>query len=103
MMYPLFFSFSFRRSSTERFTCAPMSLTGIAMSLVKTDRGAVSFGSLDLSTLLFFSRLRGGAGDLETLDLLVLKGESVGRVERPLRVRMPSLAVFDLGVGGLWM
>ena len=79
-----------------------MSLTGIVISLVKTDRGAVSLGILDLSTLLFFSRLDLGAGDLETLDLLVLKGESVRRVERPLLVRTPSLAVLDLGVGGLW-
>ena len=37
-------------------------------------------------------------GDIDILDLLVLKGESVLRVVRPLLVRMPSLG---LGVGGL--
>lgn len=64
------------------------------------DSGAVSFGILDLSSLLFFSFLR-GAGDLDTRDLLVLNGESVlVLVDRPLRVRTPSLAVLDRGVGG---
>ena len=73
------------------------------MSLVKTERGAVSLGVLDLSSLLgFFSFLVLAAGDFETRDLLVLKGESVRRVERPLRVRIPSLAVLLHGVGGLW-
>ena len=38
-------------------------------------------------------------GDIEILDLLVLKGESVLLVVRPLLVRIPSLG---LGVGGLW-
>lgn len=71
------------------------------MSLVKTESGAVSLGVLDLSSLLFFSLLVRGAGDLETLDLPVLSGESVRRVERPLLVRMPSLAVLERGVGGL--
>jgi hypothetical protein len=37
-------------------------------------------------------------GDIDILDLLVLKGESVRLVVRPLLVRMPSLG---LGVGGL--
>lgn len=74
------------------------------MSLVKTDRGAVSFGVLDLSSLLFLSFLVRRAGDLDTLDLLVLNGESVlPLVDRPLLVRTPSLAVFERGVGGLWM
>lgn len=71
------------------------------MSLVRTERGAVSFGVFDLSSLDFLSFLVRVAGDLET-RLLVLKGESVRpRVERPERVRIPSLAVLERGVGGL--
>lgn len=81
-----------------------MSLSGTDMSLVSTERGAVSLGVLARSTLDFLSFLERAAGDLETLDLVVLKGESVRpRVERPLRVRMPSLAVLERGVGGLWV
>ena len=72
------------------------------MSFVRTERGAVSLGVLDLSILDFLSFLIRAAGDFETLDLLVLKGESVRRVERPLLVRIPSLAVLERGVGGLW-
>ena len=80
-----------------------MSLSGTFMSFVKTERGAVSLGVLDLSSLLgFFSFLDRAAGDLETLDLSVPKGESVRRVDRPLRVRTPS-SVLERGVGGLWM
>lgn len=70
------------------------------MSLVRTDRGAVSLGVLDLSSLLFFSFLARTAGDLVTLDLLELNGESVRLAERPLLVRTPSLPVLDRGVGG---
>ena len=70
------------------------------MSLVSTERGAVSWGVLDLSSLLFLPFLALPMGDLETLDLDVLKGESVRLAVRPLLVRMPSLG---LGVGGFWM
>ena len=81
-----------------------MSLVGTVESLVKTESGAVSLGVLLRSSLLFFSLLGLGAGDLDIRDLVVLKGESVRpRVERPLLVRTPSLAVFERGVGGLWM
>lgn len=98
--YPLRFSTSLSLSSTGRLTHASMSRTGVTMSLVSTDSGAVSRGVLDLSSLLFLSFFF-GAGDLEVLDLLVLNGESVCvRADRPLLVRMPSLVVFDLGVGG---
>ena len=80
-----------------------MSRTGTVISLVKTERGAVSFGVFDLSSLFFFSFLDRGAGE-RVLDLPVLNGESVRPlVERPLLVRMPSLAVLERGVGGLWM
>ena len=82
-----------------------MSLTGTSRSLVRTESGAVSFGVLAFSrTFDFFSFLLDlAAGDLETLDLVVLKGESVRPlVERPLLVRMPSVSVGDRGVGGLW-
>lgn len=80
-----------------------MSLSGTSISLVNTDKGAVSFGVFDLSSLLAFFSFRGRVeGDLEFLDLPVLKGESVRPlVDRPLRVRTPS-SVFDRGVGGLW-
>lgn len=78
-----------------------MSFTGTGESLVRTDNGAVSGGPLCLSDLAFLSFLR-GAGDLDTLDLPLLKGESVlVRADRPLRVRTPSLAVLDRGVGAL--
>lgn len=103
MMYPPFFSTSLSLSSTGLLIHASMSRTGTARSLVRTDSGAVSLGVLDLSSLLFFSFRGRVAGDLETLDLLVLNGESVRLVERPLLVRTPSLAVVDRGVGGLWM
>lgn len=72
------------------------------MSFVNTERGAVSLGALALSTLLDFalSFLGFADGDLEFLDLVVLKGESVRpRVDRPLRVRTPS-SVLERGVGG---
>ena len=80
-----------------------MSLSGVSISLVRTDKGAVSFGVLDLSNLLAFLSFLGRAdGDLETLDFPVLKGESVRPlVDRPLRVRTPSSG-FERGVGGLW-
>jgi hypothetical protein len=71
------------------------------MSLVRIESGAVSLGVFDLSSLLFLFFFL-GAGDPETLDLLVLKGESVRLLERPLLVRTPSLAVLERGVGGLW-
>ena len=71
------------------------------MSLVSTESGAVSLGVLDLSILDFFSFLVLDAGDLDTRALLELKGESVRLVERPLRVRTPSLAVLERDVGGL--
>ncbi len=75
-----------------------MSFMGTSRSFVKTDRGAVSFGVLDLSSLLDLG-LDFAAGDLEMREL---KGESVRpRVERPERVRTPSLAaVLERGVGG---
>ena len=101
--YPLRFSTSFLRVSGDRCTQASISFTGVSMSLVKIDRGAVSFGVLDLSSLLdFLSFFDRAAGDFDTRDLLVLKGESVLLAERPLRVRTPSLAVLLRGVGGLW-
>jgi len=68
------------------------------MSLVNTERGAVSWGVFDLSSLLFLAFLALPMGDIDILDLLVLKGESVLLVVRPLLVRMLSL---ELGVGGL--
>jgi hypothetical protein len=68
------------------------------MSFVNTESGAVSWGVFDLSSLLFLVFLDLLMGDIDILDLLVLKGESVLRVVRPLLVRMPSLG---LGVGGL--
>lgn len=73
------------------------------MSLVSTESGAVSLGVLAFSrTLDFFSFLDLATGDFDTLDLLVLNGESVRPlVERPLRVRTPSVSVVDRGVGGL--
>ena len=71
------------------------------MSLVSTERGAVSFGVFDLSSFDFFSFFGFTDGDFEIRALLTLKGESVRLVERPLLVRIPSLAVFDRGVGGL--
>lgn len=71
------------------------------MSFVRMDKGAVSLGVLDLSSLLAFFFLDRGIGDFDTLDLLTLKGESVRLVDRPLLVRTPSLAVFERGVGGL--
>lgn len=72
------------------------------MSLVRTERGAVSLGVLAFAiTLDFFSFFDRDAGDLDTLDLVVLNGESVSLADRPLRVRTPSVSVVDLGVGGL--
>jgi hypothetical protein len=68
------------------------------MSFVNTESGAVSWGVFDLSSLLLLVFLDLLMGDIDILDLLVLKGESVLRVVRPLLVRMPSLG---LGVGGL--
>ena len=101
--YPLRLATSWCRTSAGRLTQASMSLSGTSISLVRTERGAVSFGVLDLSTFPAFLSFRVRAdGDLETLDLLVLKGESVRpRVDRPLLVRTPS-SVFERGVGGLW-
>lgn len=102
--YPLRFSTSFRLVSADRCTQPSMSFMGTSMSLVRIESGAVSLGVFDLSSLLgFLSFLDLGAGDFETRDLLVLKGESVRLAERPLRVRTPSLAVPERGVGGLWM
>lgn len=74
------------------------------MSFVKMERGAVSLGVLDLSSLLtFLSFFERAAGDLDGRDLLVLNGESVRPlVERPDLVRTPS-SVLERGVGGLWM
>lgn len=77
-----------------------MSLSGTERSLVRTDRGAVSLGVLE-SSLDFLDFLLRAEGDLETR--CVSKGLSVRpRVERPERVRIPSLAVVLRGVGGLW-
>ena len=69
------------------------------MSFVRTDSGAVSLGVLDLSSLLAFLSFRVRVdGDLDALDLLTLKGESLRpAVDRPLRVRMPS-SVVERGV-----
>jgi hypothetical protein len=75
-----------------------MSFMGTSMSLVNTESGAVSCGVFDLSSLLFFFGLVLPMGDIDILDLLVLNGESVLVVVRPLLVRTPSLG---LGVGGL--
>jgi hypothetical protein len=71
---------------------------GTSMSFVNAESGAVSCGVFDLSSLLFLAFLDLLMGDIDILDLLVLKGESVLLVVRPLLVRMPSLG---LGVGGL--
>lgn len=69
------------------------------MSLVRTDSGAVSFGVLDLSTLdNFVSFFFQTAGDLDTLEVVLVKGESLRFVERPLLVRTPSVSVVDRGV-----
>ncbi|KAI7498716.1 hypothetical protein KC357_g266 [Hortaea werneckii] len=64
-----------RRREAGRLTHSSMSLRGTDMSLVRTERGAVSFGVFDLSSLDFLSFLVRVAGDFET-RLLVLKGES---------------------------
>lgn len=102
--YPLRFSASFRLTSAGRCTQLSMSFSGTSISFVNTESGAVNLGVLDLSSLLdFLSFLDLVAGDLEIRDLLVPKGESVRLVERPLRVRMPSLAVAERGVGGWWI
>lgn len=76
-----------------------MSLSGTSISLVRTESGAVKCGVFDLSSLVFLDFLDLPIGDMDMRDLLVLKGESVLLVVRPLLVRMPSLG---LGVGGLW-
>jgi hypothetical protein len=104
--YPLRFATSSRLTSAERLTHSSISFIGVSMSFVSTERGAVSFGVFDLSSLLdFLSFLDLAAGDLETReDLFVLKGESVRPLfDRPLRVRTPSLAVFERGVGAWFM
>jgi hypothetical protein len=100
--YPLRFSTSCLLTSAGRCTHESMSLTGVSRSFVRTESGAVSLGVLDLSSLPgFLSFLDLAAGDFETLDLLVLNGESVRLVDRPLRVRTPSLTTPERGVGGL--
>ena len=69
------------------------------MSLVRMESGAVNWGVLDRSSLLFLAFLGLLMGDMDILvDLLVLNGESDLLVVRPLLVRTPSLG---LGVGGL--
>ena len=101
VIYPLRFSTSFLLSVADRLTQASISLTGTVMSLVSSESGAVSFGVFDLSSLLLLSLLGFGAGDLEGPEFPILKGESVGRIVRPLRVRTPLLAWSDLaGVMG---
>lgn len=70
------------------------------MSFVNTDKGAVSFGVFDLSSLPFLAFLGRATGEFD-IRSLTLNGESLRLDERPLRVRIPSLAVFDRGVGGL--
>ena len=72
------------------------------MSFVNTESGAVSFGVLAFSSTFDFRALaERAAGDFETRDLVVLSGESVILVDRPLRVRTPSVSAFERGVGGL--
>ena len=100
--YPFRFSASFILVSAARCTHPSISLSGTSMSLVSTESGAVNLGIFERSSLLdFLSFFDFAAGDFDTRDLLVLNGESVRLVERPLRVRTPSLSVADRGVGGL--
>ena len=86
-MYPFLFSTSFLRISADLFTHASISLTGIwAYSFVNSLRGAVNFGTLALSFLVFEGFL--AFGDFASLGV---RGELDVATDRPLRVLMPEV------------